>query len=418
MSAGDDSQGEALVQQLLADYVTRRELGEAPEPSDYEPRLPSAPLRQRFRELVQALDRVEDGLPTAVEPGTLVGGRYRIVRELGKGGMGCVMLAHDENNERNVALKLLRSAGARARSADLLRRERKALARLHHPHIVTFLDAQHWRGCSYLVMELVDGANMADVLDELRRRRDRDGAGWRQQSGLLAEIIGRAVPGGRQDLLAKRGHDQSVAAIVAACASALECAHAANVVHRDLKPGNILLVGGGNPVLLDFGLAGLADASRGPLSSRLFGTASYLAPEQARSGRMGTDTRSDIYKLGAILYELLTLRGPFDEEPVDRVVAAVRDKQLPRARTIDPAVPFELDCICARATAGSVEDRYQTAGQLRLDLERYLDRRILPDAARAEARWPLRCAYFARRHGIALALVVLVAVTTMLLLRP
>src|SRR5262249_60820208 len=123
------------------------------------------------------------------------------------------------------------------------------------------------------------------------------GAGWRRSSRLLADAIARPLPGGRDDLLAGRSYDQAVAAIVAACASALECAHAASVVHRDLKPGNVLLTGGGNPVLVDFGLAGRPDSSRGSFSGELFGTASYLAPEQARAGRMGTDSRSDIYKL-------------------------------------------------------------------------------------------------------------------------
>src|SRR5262249_6492833 len=94
---------------------------------------------------------------------------------------------------------------------------------------------------------------------------------------------------------------------------ALACAHAVGVVHRDLKPGNVMLTGGGNPVLVDFGLASLRDASKGPLSTVLFGTPAYLAPEQARAGKMGSDVRSDVYQLGIMLYELVTLERPWSE---------------------------------------------------------------------------------------------------------
>jgi len=165
----------------------------------------------------------------------------------------------------------------------------------------------------------------------------------------------------------------------------------------------VMLTGGGNPVLVDFGLASLRDASRGPLSTVLFGTPAYLAPEQARAGKMGNDLRSDVYQLGVMLYELVTLERPWSEEPDTEVVAAIASKELPRARVVEPRTAFELDCVCARAMARRIDDRYQTATELRTDLERFLGRKVLPEAARTDAPLGLRCRYFLRRRALLLA---------------
>jgi len=165
----------------------------------------------------------------------------------------------------------------------------------------------------------------------------------------------------------------------------------------------VMLTGGGNPVLVDFGLASLRDASRGPLSTVLFGTPAYLAPEQARAGKMGHDLRSDVYQLGVMLYELVTLERPWSEEPDDEVVAAIARKELPRAGAVEPRTAFELDCVCARAMTRRIDDRYQTATELRVDLERFLGRKVLPEAAQASAPLGLRCCYFLRRRALLLA---------------
>ena len=393
------------VQVLVRDYIRRVELGEAPDVAEYERQLTTELERRELLDLVKTLGEVDAALPARIEIGTLVSGRYRVEAELGAGGMGRVLLAHDEKNDRAVALKVLHVSGSELESAALLRRERRALVRLHHPNIVTFLDADRWRDSFYLVMERVDGISLGEVIQALRSRADGDGRVDRHGAGLLVEILGRAAQSGRPDLLRGRSYFEAVAAIVAACASALECAHAANVVHRDIKPANVLLTGGGNPVLLDFGLAGLLDATRGPLTSGLVGTPNYIAPEQAKSWRTGADPRTDIYQLGAMLYELLTLERPWQNEPRELVIAAIRERQVPRARERRPEIPFELDSICARAMERDPAERYQTAMALSRDLEGYLSRKALPEAARASAPFGLRLQYLLRRHALPMAAV-------------
>jgi hypothetical protein len=410
MSLDPREPADSKVHELFVQFVGARERGESPALVEYERRLESEPQRLELRKLVGALDELDLRLPAAIAPDQLIADRYRIRRQLGEGGMGRVWVAQDEKNERTVALKLVEVVGSQLETSALLRRERRALVRLRHPHIVTFHDADRWRDCCYLVMELVEGISIAEVLAGLKQRREAAGAGWQPEGSTLAEVIGRPLPPGRQDLVSGRSYFEAVAAIVARCASALECAHAANVVHRDLKPGNVLLTGGGNPVLLDFGLAALADATRSPLTSRLFGTPNYIAPEQARAGKMGVDPRTDIYQAGAILYELLTFARPWEDEPRDQIIQAIAEKELPRARSRVPAIPFELECICARALARDPEQRYPGAAELRRDLECYLGRKVLPAAARPQAPLGLRLRYFTRRHALFLA-----AATTLLL---
>src|SRR5262249_38390780 len=159
------------VEGLFEELIARRELGEAPSLVELERRLATDAQRAELRGLVAALEQVDGELPLRIHEGTLVAGRYRIRRELGKGGLGRVFVAHDERNDGEVALKALETTASPLEAGHLLRRERQALVRLRHPNIVVFLDADRWRNCFYLVMELVDGIGIAEVVERIGSER-------------------------------------------------------------------------------------------------------------------------------------------------------------------------------------------------------------------------------------------------------
>jgi serine/threonine-protein kinase len=259
---------------------------------------------------------------------------YEIVRELGRGGMGVVYLAHDRALERAVALKVLPAgAFATGREAQRFRFEAEAAASLDHPHIVPILAVGESGGRPFFTMKLVAGSLSA------RLRKD-----------------GPLPP-------------DAAARLVAQIARAVHHAHQRGILHRDLKPGNILLDEKGEPHVADFGLARRldADASAG---SALLGTPAYMAPEQARGDRALT-TAVDVYGLGAILYEMLTGRPPFQAETLGEMFDKVLKQPVVRpGQSAD--VPADLEAICLHCLGKGPADRYPSAAALADDLEHFL----------------------------------------------
>lgn len=271
--------------------------------------------------------------------GTILG-HYRIREQLGAGGMGVVYRAEDERLERDVAVKvlppgLLTNEQVRRR----FRKEALALARLNHPNIAAVYDVGEQDGVDYLVMEYVPGESLAAKL----------------RSGPLAP-------------------DRAIA-LAGEVASALEEAHEQGVVHRDLKPGNIVITPKGHAKVLDFGLAklraGSEDVTRSPRDTHsAFGTASYMSPEQA----MGTivDSRTDLWSLGVVLYELLSGRLPFQESSGLAVLRAITEKDPKPLRQIRADAPPQADRIVSRALEKDVSKRYQSAAEMAHDLSEAL----------------------------------------------
>ena len=224
----------------------------------------------------------------------LLGGRYRLVRMIGSGGMGTVWEAEDENLGRPVAVKVLsESLAGGERAVRRFEREARAAARLSGPHVAAVYDFGRSEGRPYIVMELVRGETLADRL---------------------------AREGGLPPLEASR--------IATQMAEALEEAHAAGVVHRDVKPGNVMLTSAGDVKVMDFGIAAAAWAQRITTSDLFLGTPSYVAPEQAKGEK--STAASDVYALGAVLYEMVAGRPPFvGESPVAVAVAHIREDPPP-----------------------------------------------------------------------------------------
>jgi serine/threonine protein kinase len=376
-------------------------------------------------------------------------GDYRLVREVGRGGMGVVYEAEQRSLRRRVALKVLPFAAALdARQIQRFRVEAQAAACLHHPHIVPVHGVGCERGVHYYAMQLIDGQSLAAMIAELRRLEGLDPADAPAPAPGLAALsttalAARLLTGGAtdQDRPAGGGPDTPIAAgtgtapgrpatpgsstrsrdyvravarLALQAAGALDHAHARGVLHRDIKPANLLLDAGGRLWVTDFGLAQVRGDDRLTCSGDVLGTLRYMSPEQALGRRVVIDGRTDVYSLGVTLYELLTLRPALDGRDRAEVLRRIAEEEPAPPRRLNPAVPADLETIVLKATNKDPASRYATAGDLAGDLARFLDGQSI------RARRPSvmdRAAKWSRRHRAvvlttALLLVVGTAVST------
>ncbi len=275
--------------------------------------------------------------------------RYEFLGELGRGSMGIVYLAHDREADAERAIKILYPT--LSLSKDFIRRfirEAKTAIRLVNERIVRVLDSGEHAGVHYYVMEYVPGRNLHGHVQEIA---DQPVASRRYGDQRLPRF-------------------QWTASVVRDVAAALEFLHANDVVHRDVKPGNILIGADGRPKLADFGLCKDLVVEDGPATRFVMGTPPYMSPEQTETGRR-VDGRADIYGLGAVLYELLALEPPFHSDS-EQVFHRIREEVPRNPCLMDPEVPRELGDICMKALEKRPGDRYASAAELVEDLERFL----------------------------------------------
>ncbi len=293
-------------------------------------------------------------------------GDFRLLRRLGSGGMGVVFEAEQESLMRRVALKLLAHGRLDERGLERFRREAAVGGRLDHPGIVKVLAYGEAQAHAFIAQELVPGGRtLEDLVEEARRRPRLDRAYYRHVAGIVAQV-----------------------------ADALAAAHAAGIVHRDVKPGNILLGSGERPKLADFGLARLIEANSLSHSGAALGTPFYMSPEQA-AGERDIGPASDQFSLGATLYEALTLRRPFEGDSRRHVLRRVREEDPPDPVALHAGLPRELAAITAKALEKHLARRYADLAALADDLRRFLGGR--PIAARPPGALG-RARSFARRH--------------------
>jgi serine/threonine protein kinase len=324
--------------------------------------------------------------PTTLEQHARIGD-FEIISELGRGGMGVVYRARQITLNRVVALKVL-SAGLvqSERSVTRFAREAQAAARLHHTNIVPVYAQGKEGDCFYYAMELIDGQSLADVLREQRAAdddneetlalTDRDldhGSTHRPASAVSrwrSAVSSVRLSGIRRIVRPHRDY-RRIVRLVAGVAEGLHHAHEQNVVHRDIKPQNLLLGTDGELHITDFGLARLLDEPGLTLSSEMVGTPAYMAPEQIVASGEGVDRRTDVYALGVTLYEMLTLRRPFRGDAYDQTIHLILHREPTPPRKIDPHIPLDLETICLRAMDKEPRRRFSTAGELARDLRRY-----------------------------------------------
>jgi serine/threonine-protein kinase len=284
----------------------------------------------------------------------LIAGRYQLEQAVGSGGMSKVYRAHDRLLERTVALKILHEHYSQDDEyVERFRREARAVAQLAHPNVVTVIDRGEHEGRQYIVFEYVDGEN-------------------------LKQLVAREGP-----LPPKQ-----VVELGLQIARALSSAHARGVVHRDVKPQNVLLSEDGLPKVTDFGIARSSDVESVTLTGTVMGTSEYISPEQARGEAV--DFRSDVYSLGAILYELCTGDVPFPGENPVSVAMRHLHEPVPSARARRREVPSRLDAAIRRAMAKDPAERFDSMDELIAELHACLralgdgeDTIILPPPVRA-----------------------------------
>lgn len=272
-----------------------------------------------------------------IDKGYLLGDRYRIIDTLGEGGMANVYLAEDIILQRKVAVKILR-LDLQKEPQTLARFQREALAtsELSHPNIVSVLDVGTDHGLPYMVMEYVDGPNLEEYI---QKKSPLD----------LHEVI--------------RIMDQIL--------SAMTLAHKHNVIHRDLKPQNVLMDKKGNIKIADFGIAVALNQSSITQTNSAMGSVHYMSPEQTRGGLV--TKQSDIYSLGIILYELITGKVPFNGDTPVAIALKHAQEPIPSIRKKDPKVPQALENVVLKATAKDPRDRYASAQGMKADLDTGLD---------------------------------------------
>jgi tetratricopeptide (TPR) repeat protein len=358
---------EAVLELIYTEFTARAELGQPANPEAWYARFPQwrDRLEKLFRIHAAVVGRSDasTGAPTlaAVEavqgPHAAVGaarqvGNYELLEEIGRGGMGVVYKARQAGLNRVVALKMI-LAGAHAGSQvrARFRKEAEAVARLQHANIVQVHEVGEHDGLPYLSMEYVDGGSLADLLES------------RRSQGVVGLPPAEAVR------------------LVEALARAVQYAHERGVIHRDLKPGNVLLAACGLasakpqaavPKLTDFGLAKTLGAEgKSTRTGALLGTPRYMAPEQAGGAKGLVGPATDVYALGAILYELLTGRPPFEGTTVEETLELVRSAEPVPPGQLRPRLPRDLQTICLKCLAKEPSKRYGSARDLADDLERF-----------------------------------------------
>ncbi|HEX6812429.1 MAG TPA: serine/threonine-protein kinase [Planctomycetota bacterium] len=273
-----------------------------------------------------------------------IGSEFTLLRELGRGATGVVYAARQVSFGREVAVKVM--AEGLTTTQSHIRRfhdEAKRAARLSDPGIVqVYVDGQHGP-LHWFAMELVPGHDLAK---ELRLQREEP------------------KPGGPQTVLPRHDHPRYVAAVARLCqriAGALATAHRAGIIHRDIKPANILLQPDGSPKVVDFGIAREDKVDGLTKTDEIIGTAQYMSPEQARLAAIRVDHRTDVYSLGVVMFELLTLQLPYRGETAFEVRINIQQTDPPPLRRLNPRLPRDLATICATAMAKNIEERYASA---------------------------------------------------------
>ena len=435
---------ESLISEVTDEFMDRLDRGERPEIEEYALRHPqiAAVLRQVLPALQVLRASPQDpaapsaspasGQPT---PGCL--GDYRILGEVGRGGMGVVYEAEQISLARRVALKVLPFAAALdAKQLQRFKNEAQAAAQLHHQNIVPVYGVGCERSVHYYAMQFIDGQTLAALIHELRQSAGLQAADQAAAPSpalsLASELAtGRWAPARRspargeeltgpwtpspdapgappgetatspaaaistEQSTRKPAFFRTVANLGVQAAEALEHAHGQGVMHRDIKPANLLVDLRGNLWITDFGLAHCQSQAGLTMTGDLVGTLRYMSPEQALAQRVVIDHRTDIYSLGVTLYELLTLEPVFDGQDRQELLRQIAFEEPRPPRRLNKAIPPELETITLKAMEKNPAERYATAEELARDLQRFLQDE--PIRARRPSLWQ-KLRRWTRRH--------------------
>jgi serine/threonine protein kinase len=428
--------------EALDEYLAALETGKRPSREAFLARHSDiAPALAECLDGMEALHEASSSSPQPVggpalapdwQPGTPLGD-FRILREVGRGGMGVVYEAEQLSLGRRIALKVLPFAlTLDPKQLQRFKNEARAAAQLHHQHIVPVYFVGSERGVHFYAMQFIEGQSLAEVIHGLRQRTGgkttaSPAAATGGRGTSRAEPTGPLVPPRSGAAAADTAVDpvgplataystnsaqfyRSVARLGVQAAEALEHAHEYGVVHRDIKPANLLVDAHGHLWVTDFGLAQFAADAGLTQTGDLLGTLRYMSPEQAGGQRLLVDHRTDVYSLGATLYELLTLRPPFDGADRQTLLHQILHDEPRPLRAIEKSVPAELETIVLKALNKTPAERYATAREFADDLGRFLHHQ--PIRAR-RATLAQRVRKWGRRHpSVVVAAFVVCVLTT------
>ncbi|MCC7423439.1 MAG: serine/threonine protein kinase [Planctomycetaceae bacterium] len=456
----DDLPEDPRILEVLQDYLAAIEQGRVPDREEYISRYPE--ISAAVALCLGGLDIVRTNIP-ARQPSPSAGGPpadaprsprnlheplgdFQIIRELARGGMGIVYEAVQMSLGRRVALKVLPFAATfDARQLQRFKNEAQAAALLHHTHIVPVYAVGCERGVHFYAMQLIEGHSLAAVVRQLRSQAglagesnsaaspssdilggDESVADHPKRSGHAggpSPIATKVAPGAAMQSTAdvtasltsgcslrSPQYFRRVARLIVQAAEALDHAHQLGVIHRDVKPANLLVNSAGNLWVTDFGLAQLQADNGLTRSGDILGTFRYMSPEQTAGQRAALDARTDIYSLGATFYELLTLEPAFEGETRQELLYQIVHKEPRLPRQVNPAIPVELETIVLKAMSKNRVERYATAAEFAADVQRFLDNQPI------QARRPSlmdRLRKWSRRHPsiVVAAGIVLVVIT-------
>lgn len=395
VSAADDDR----VAEVLDAYLEQQEQGTAVSQTEFLAAHPD--MAEKLRRCLQSLDFMQHasvGLQAPRDAQPLINrtlGDFRLLRELGRGGMGVVYEAEQLSLGRPVALKVLPYAALLdSRQLERFKNEARAAAMLKHPHIVSVHSVGCERSVHFYAMELIRGRSLEKVIGALRRsEQESTESSAEERRGVDDAVLPRALnrrseeaspgegtPGADTAAVAelstqrqsdRKGYYRSVAELGVQAAEALDYAHGEGVLHRDVKPSNLLFDERGRLHVADFGLARVHSSNETlTLTGDVLGTLRYMSPEQAE-GRY-VDHRTDVYSLGATLYELAVLHPAIDGKDRRELLRRLADSETTPPHEVDPRIPRDLETILLQAMAPAAEDRYETALALADDLRRFL----------------------------------------------
>jgi serine/threonine protein kinase len=390
--------------QAVQEYLELLEKGRRPDQNEFLKRFPdiAEPLAQCIGglDLVHGAAGREENADAAMAPGrgeplpTEPLGDFRIVREIGRGGMGIVYEAVQLSLGRRVALKVLPFAATfDAKHLQRFNNEAKAAAQLHHTNIVPVFAVDVQRGVHFYAMQLIDGHSLADIVRQVRQKLGKPVDEVNKAQAASTTVRYAEAPAPPKDSTAAAGETVSefsltlstdrtasrdryfrhVARLAVQAAEALEHAHQYGIVHRDIKPANLIVESQGRLWITDFGLAQFHTGTALTQTGDLMGTLRYMSPEQASGQRVLLDHRTDIYSLGATLYELVTLEPIFPGATRQELLHQILNQEPRPPRSLEKAVPVDLETIILKAVAKNPGERYGSAKDLADDLRRYLE---------------------------------------------
>jgi serine/threonine protein kinase/Flp pilus assembly protein TadD len=431
-SALSQKSGDVVLAEVVEELTNRLQAGESVDVESYVRKHPEH--AERLRQLLPALEMLaelsrsihtgSDSVAADVSGEHLAGmlGDFRIVREAGKGGMGVVYEAEQISLRRRVALKVLPFAATMdPRHLQRFHNEAQAAASLHHTNIVPVHFVGCERGVHFYAMQFIDGQPLSEIIRQMRhvekktaaeeertiayQRSQADDASTPSPAAQVTPLTGEG----------RRGRDyfRKVAELGIQAAEALDHAHQLGIVHRDIKPGNLMLDVRGNLWVTDFGLAHMQHSEASlTATGQALGTPRYMSPEQALAKRVPIDHRTDVYSLGVTLYELLTLRPAFPTDDRHELLRQIAFNEPTKPRRLERTIPAEMEIIILKAMEKRPQDRYATAQELADDLERWLKHEPIrarrPSLLQRASKW-------IRRHKPAAAASVVVLLMTLIL---